>query len=193
MARTKKNQAKEEVAEEDQRVAVPAPKRLPKKSQKEPADEESSAEPATKKARKQPKEEVAAEEGKKKKKSQFKDQLTVWVDQKGHVDKKPPIEKKSSSDSGPPLKAIEDQPGSESEKETVDPGKSTKFRKMLKDGQLPESVMRLVDDAKHQANPRQYKTSLINNVLEKQPDGTFKLNMQNSKIQGYLELTERKT
>ena len=55
MARTKKNQAKEEVAKEDQRVAVPAPKRLWNKSKKEPADEESSAAPATKKARKQPK------------------------------------------------------------------------------------------------------------------------------------------
>ena len=59
-----------------------APKRLWNKSEKVPADKESlaePAEPATKKARKQPKEEVAAEEGKKKKKSQFKDQLTVWV------------------------------------------------------------------------------------------------------------------
>ena len=169
MARTKTNQTKEE---------VPAPKRISKKSRKELADEESSAEPASKKARNQPKE----------------DQLTAWVDQKGHVDKKPRLEKKSSSDSGPPLKAIQDQPGSESEKETVDPGKSTKFRKMLKDGQLPESIMRLHDvEAKNQLNPRAFKTSIINNVLAKQPDGSFKLCMQNAKIQGYIESTEKKS
>ena len=171
-----------------------APKRLWSKGKQEPADEERTAEPANKKARKQAKEEVAADEGNKKKKNQFKDQLNDCVNNKCQVDKKPPLEKKSSSDSGPPLQAIQDQACSESEKETVDPGKSTKFRKMHKDGQHPESIMRLVDqEAKNQPNPRAFKTSIINNVLEKQPDGTFKLNMQNSKIQGYIEATEKKS
>ena len=46
--------------------------------------------------------------------------------------------------------------------------------------------MYLLDRAKTQPNPRQYKTCIIKNVFEKQNDGSYKLNLQNGKIQEYV-------
>ena len=49
-------------------------------------------------------------------------------------------------------------------------------------GQLPDFIVNLFDnESKMQPDQRKFKTSIINNVLEKQSDGTFKLNLQTEK------------
>ena len=59
-------------------------------------------------------------------------------------------------------------------------------------GKLPDFIVNLFDnEAKNQPDSRKFQTSIINNVLAKQKDGTYTLTLKNEKIARYLESTDK--
>ena len=60
-------------------------------------------------------------------------------------------------------------------------------------GQLPEFIVQLFDkESKNQPNQRKIKSSIINNLLEKQSNGQYQMNLQNNKIVEARAQIERK-
>ena len=56
--------------------------------------------------------------------------------------------------------------GEANEQETRDYGKARKMARMLKSGNVPDDIRRLYDSANQQANPRLFKTELINRLFQ---------------------------
>ena len=61
-------------------------------------------------------------------------------------------------------------------------------------GQLPEFIVQLFDkESKNKPDQRKIKLSIINDLLEKQPNGQYQMNLQNNKIveaRSQIERTE---
>ena len=76
--------------------------------------------------------------------------------------------------------------------EAVDPAKSTKFYKLKNQGYLPEFIVQLFDKESKNHLSEKYKTSIINNLLEKQTNGQYQMNLQNSTIAEARSQIERK-
>ena len=72
-----------------------------------------------------------------------------------------------------------------------DKGKGIKFAKM-KD-QLPAHILHMYDnEAKNHASPRQYRTMIINKLVQKDADGSFSLNVKDAVFEEGRQLYEKK-